>query len=183
MHLALEGGVVGVLDGLHACGVGGCNVFGTVVDEEDVCRFGLESFGCDAVDFQFRLGQVESVGPSVVIEIVDPGVTGTKSCFHCVGHVGEDAGADAALLKAANPVEHWGVERAPEINVGGDEVGDLKGSENDDCAGGDFRPVGFGVEVAAVVGVAVGPVFAVEGFFFEAGDGAHALPCGGIGWA
>jgi hypothetical protein len=29
----------------------------------------------------------------------------------------------------------------------------------------------------------VGPVFAVEEFFAEAGDGAHAGPCGGVGWA
>ena len=44
-------------------------------------------------------------------------------------------------------------------------------------------PVGFGGEVAAVVGVAVGPVPAVEVLFAEAGDGAHAGPGGGVGWA
>ncbi len=43
-------------------------------------------------------------------------------------------------------------------------------------------PVGFAGEVAAVVVVAGRPVFAVEGLFVEAGDGAHALPCGGVGW-
>jgi len=44
-------------------------------------------------------------------------------------------------------------------------------------------PEGFGVEVAAVVGVTVGPVLAVEDFFVETGDGEHALPGGGVGWA
>ncbi len=44
-------------------------------------------------------------------------------------------------------------------------------------------PEGLGVEVAAVVGVAVGPVLAVEELFAEAGDGAHALPGAGVGCA
>jgi hypothetical protein len=41
-------------------------------------------------------------------------------------------------------------------------------------------PERFGVEVAAVVGVTVRPVFAVEELFAEAGDGAHAGPGSGI---
>ena len=43
-------------------------------------------------------------------------------------------------------------------------------------------PVGLAGKVAAVVVVAGRPVFAVESVFIEAGDGAHALPCGGVGW-
>ena len=70
----------------------------------------------------------------------------------------------------------------PEVGVGGDELGELVGGEDDSCAGGGFVPVGFGGEIAAVVGVAVGPVLAVEDLFGEAGDGAHAGPGGGVGW-
>jgi hypothetical protein len=44
-------------------------------------------------------------------------------------------------------------------------------------------PEGLGVEVAAVVGVAVCPVLAMEDLFVEAGDGEHASPGGGVGWA
>ena len=44
-------------------------------------------------------------------------------------------------------------------------------------------PVGLGGEVAAIVGVAVRPVFAVEEIFAEACDGADASPGCGIGWA
>ena len=47
----------------------------------------------------------------------------------------------------------------------------------------EFRSADTISASAAIVGVAVGPVFAVEEFFAEAGDGAHAGPCGGVGWA
>ena len=42
-------------------------------------------------------------------------------------------------------------------------------------------PVGFAGEGAAVVLVAVGPVFAVKVGFAEAADVEHLLPYGGIG--
>ena len=48
---------------------------------------------------------------------------------------------------------------------------------------GDVVPVGLAGEIAAVVGVAVGPVAAVEAVFAEAGDGAHARPGCGVGRA
>jgi len=44
-------------------------------------------------------------------------------------------------------------------------------------------PKGIGVEVAAVVGVTVGPVFAVQEFFAEAGDGTQVGPCSGVRFA
>ena len=110
MHLLLEGGVSRVLDGLHADGVGGRDVFGAVVDEEDVVGWGVEAFGGVAVDGGFGLGEVEGVGPGVVVEVVDPGVAGAEACLHGVGHVGEDAGGDAGSLEACGPGEHGRVE-------------------------------------------------------------------------
>ena len=112
MHLLLEGGVSGVLDGLHADGEGGFDVFGSVVDEEDVGGWGAETFGGVEVDGGFGLGEIEGVGPGVVVEGVDPGVAGAEACLHGVGHVGEDAGADAGALEALGPVEHGGIECA-----------------------------------------------------------------------
>ncbi len=44
-------------------------------------------------------------------------------------------------------------------------------------------PEGLGVEVAAVVGVTVGPVLAMEKLIAETGDGEHALAGGGVGLA
>ncbi len=41
-HVVLEGGLIGVLDGLHAGVEGGLDVVGTVVDEEDVVERGVE---------------------------------------------------------------------------------------------------------------------------------------------
>ena len=48
--------------------------------------------------------------------------------------------------------------------------------------GGGLVPEGFGGEVASIVGVAMGPVAAVELFFAEVGDGEHAGPGRGVGW-
>ena len=182
-HLLLEGGVVGILDGLHSGGEGGGDVFGAVVDEEDVGGGGGHAFGGVAVDGGFRLGDVEDVRPGVVVEGLDPGMAGAEAGLHGVAHVGEDAGADAGALEAVDPVEHGRIELAPEVNVGGDEGGELRGGEGDPGTGGGFVPEGFGGEVATVVGVAVGPVAVVEMVFAEAGDGAHARPGGGVGWA
>ena len=182
LHLVFEGGVVGVLDGLHAGGDGGGDVFGTVVDEEDVFGWGGEAFGGVAVDFGLGLGEVEGVGPGVVVEGFDPGVASAESGLHGIGHVGEDAGTNTGALEALDPVDHGRVELAPEIGIGVDEGGELVGREDDLCAFGDFVPEGVAFEVAAVVGVAVGPVFAVEKVVGEAGDREHALPGCGVGW-
>ena len=117
----------------------------------------------------------------MVVEGFDPGVAGAEAGFHGVGHVGEDAGADAGALERWTQSSMGGL-RWTRVGVGGDEGGELVGGEDDAGACGDFVPVGFAGEVAAVVGVAVGPVFAVEDVFGEAGDGAHPLPGGGVGW-
>ena len=109
---------------------------------------------------------------------------GDEAGRHGVGHVGEDAGADAGALETLRPVDHGEVELGPEVDVGGDEVGELSRVEGDAGALGGFVPEGFAGEVAAVVGVAVGPVARGGGrLFAEAGDGAHARPGGGVGWA
>ena len=170
----------GVLDGLHAGGEGGFDVFGAVVDEEDVWGWGGEAFGGVAVDGWLGFGEVESVRPGVVVEGFDPGVQGAETDLHGVGHVGEDADADAGALETLRPVDHGRVELAPVLDVGGDELGKLVGG---DFGPGGFVPEGFGFEVAAVVGVAVSPVSMVKQFFGEAGDGAHVGPGGWVGRA
>jgi hypothetical protein len=172
--------VGGVLDGLHAGGEGGFDVFGAVVDEEDVSGWGLETFGGVAVDGWLGLGEVEGVRPGVVVEGFDPGMEGAETGLHGVGHVGEDADADAGALETLRPVDHGRVELAPVLDVGGYELVELVGC--DFCPGG-FVPEGFGFEVAAVVGVAVRPVSVVEVLFAEAGDGAHVGPGGKVGRA
>jgi len=183
VHVLLEGVMSRVLDGLHADSESGVDVFGLVVDEEDVGGWGVEAFGCVEVDGGLGLRKIHGVGPGVVVEGFDPVVAGAKACLHGVGHVGQDASADAGALQALDPLEHGWVELAPEIGVGVDEPAELCGSEDDACAGGGFVPEGFGVEFAAVVGVAVGPVSAVENVFAEARYGAHASPGGWVGWA
>ncbi len=85
--------------------------------------WGAEAFGGVVVDFGLGLGEVEGVGPGVVVEGFDPGVTGAETGFHGVGHVGEDAGAHAGALEALGPVDHGGVELGPEVGVGVDEGG------------------------------------------------------------
>ncbi len=118
----------------------------------------------------------------MVVEFIDPvAVFCEQACGHDVGHVGEDADADAGALEALRPVDHGRVEFAPEVDVGCDELVDLRWGEGDLGTGGDCVPVGWADEIAAVVGVAVGPVFAMEEVFAKAGDGAHACPCGGVG--
>jgi hypothetical protein len=183
VHVVLEGGVVVVFDGLHAGGECGVDVLGLVVDEEDVFRWGLQALGGVAVDCGFGFGDVEGVGPGVVVEGFDPGVAGAESGLHGAGHVGEDAGADAGALEALDPVEHRWVEGGPHVRVGCHEIAELGGGDDDAGAVGDGVPEGVSVEVAAIVGVAVGPVLAVEGLFAEAGDGAHASPGGWVGRA
>ena len=127
MHLVHEGCVGGVEDGLHADGEGGFDVLGAVVEEEDVCGRGAEAFGRVEIDGGFGFEKVEAVGPGVVIEGLDPKVTGAEACLYGVGHVGQDAGADAGALEALRPFEHGGVELRPEVGVGGDEFGELGG--------------------------------------------------------
>ena len=106
MHLLLECGVGGVVDGLHADGEGGFDVFGFVIEEEDVCDWGAEAFGGVEVDGGLGFGEVETVGPCVVIEGFDPLVTRSEAGLHGIGHIGEDSGGDAGSLKALHPVEH-----------------------------------------------------------------------------
>jgi hypothetical protein len=90
-------------------------------------------------------------------------------------------GRDAGLLELLRPGDHGRIELGPEVYVGGDELCDLGRGQGDVGTEGDGLPIGFGGEVAAVVGVAVSPVFTVEGGFAEVGDGTHASPCGWVG--
>ena len=171
------------MDGLHADGEGGFDVFRAVVEEEDVCGRGLEAFGRVEVDGGFGFGEIDGVRPGVVGEFVDPGVAGAEARLHGAGHVGEDAGGDARLLKTARPGEHEWVEGGPLVDVGCDESGELLGCEDRVGGGGGVVPERFGGEVAPIVGVAMGPVATVELFFAEVGEGEHAGPGGGVGWS
>jgi len=183
LHLLLEGGVGGVLDRLHADGESGFDVFEFVIEEEDVCRCGVEAFGGVEVDGGLGFGKVQVVGPGVVGEFVDPAIAGAEAGLHGAGHVGEDAGGEASLLKGVRPGEHRRIEGGPVIDVCGDESGKLLGGEDSVGGRSGVVPEGFGGEVASVVGVAMRPVARVELFFAESGDGEHAGPGGGIGWA
>ena len=171
----------GVLDGLHADGVGGFDVFGFVVEEEDVGRWGAQALGGMEVNGGFGFGEVDGVRPDVVGEFVDPAVAGAKAGFHRARHVGEDAGGDARLLKTARPGEHGWVEGGPVVDVCGDESGELPGCEDRVGGGGGVVPEGFGGEVSSIVGVAMGPIAAVELFFAKVGEREHAGPGGGVG--
>ena len=72
-------------------------------------------------------------------------IAGAKACLHGVGHVGEDAGADAGSLETLRPGEHGWVELWPRVDVGGDEGGELLGGEDEaGVVGGSVVPVGFG---------------------------------------
>jgi hypothetical protein len=181
VHLLLEGVMRRVQDGLHADGESGFDVFSAVVDKEDVFGWGVEAFCGVEVDGGLGFGEVEGVRPGVVVEGFDPVVAGAEAGLHGVGHIGENAGGDAGALQVLGPVEHGEIEGGPEVGVGGDEIGELGGREDDSGSGGGFVPVGLGGEVAPVVGVTVGPVFAVDEVFIEAGDGADAGPGGGVG--
>ena len=120
MHLLLEGWVSGVLDGLHAGGEGGGDVLGSVVEEEDVFGRGLKALDGVQVDLGLGLGEIDGVGPGVVVEGFDPGMAGAEASFHSVGHVGEDAGGDAGALELSDPGEHGWVKGGPVFGVGGD---------------------------------------------------------------
>jgi hypothetical protein len=85
------------------------------------------------------------------------------------------------LLKTARPGEHRRVEGGPVVDVCGDEGGELIGCEDGVGGGCGAIPEGFGGEVASVVGVAMGPVAAVELFIAEVRDGEHVGPGGGVG--
>jgi hypothetical protein len=176
VHLVLEGAMGRVLDGLHAYGQGCGDVFGLVVDEEYVFGGSVEAFDGVEVDGGLRFGEVECVGPGVVIEGVEPVEFCEDAGCHGVGHVGEDAGRNVGALETLCPFEHWGVDLGPEVGVGCDEAGELGGGEDDPCSSGGFVPVGFGGEVAAVVAMAVSPVLAVEYVFGEIGKGANSSP-------
>ena len=110
-------------------------------------------------------------------------MAGEDACGHGVADVGEDAGADAGALEGLCPVDHGEVELAPEIGVGVDEGIDLGRGEVEAGVESDLVPVGEGGEIAAVVGVTVGPVGGVELLLIETGNGTNASPCCGVGWA
>ena len=143
----------------------------------------MERFGGVAVDGGFGLGEVEGVGPSTSVEVGKPIEAGDEAFGHGVADIGEDAGGDAGALEVLRPGQHGEVDLAPEVEVCGDEGLNLVQGQDETGVVAYVMPVGLAGEVAAIVGVAVGPVAAVEGFFVEAGDGSHAGPGCGVGRA
>lgn len=137
-----------------------------------------------AVDRGIGLGGFEAVGPGAVGKLVEPGVFAEDAGLHGIGHVGEDAGGDAGSVEALRPLGHGEVEVGPEVGVGVDEGGEVVlGEQGKAGFGGNELPVGVPGEDAAIVGVAVRPVAAVEGVFRKGGNGAHAGPGFGVGGA
>ena len=181
LHLQLKVSVAAVLNGLHADAVRRFDIFLLVVDKEDLGWIGGETLGSAVVDRRFRFSQLVRVGPDAVVEPADPVEFCDEPVGHLVPDVGEDASADPCALQPPGPFHDGKIQSRPEIDVGGDEVGDLRRGE-----GGlrTFRypmPVGSPGEGAAVVLVAVSPIFAVEIGFAEAADGQHLLPDNGVG--
>ena len=178
MHLGFEVELGGVKKGLHTCGGGGGNVVFAVVDEEDVWGWGREA-GCGVgVDDGFGLGEVECVGPSLMVEAGEPGAGGDDAAHHLVSDVGEDSGSDSGALEGEGPVDHGLVGAGPEGGVCGDELVDCGLGRG---VAGYFAPVGSSGEVASVVGMAGSPVGGVECGLVVSGEGLHGLPCGGVG--
>lgn len=179
----LERGVRGVENGVHADGDCGFDVFAAVIDEKDVGWRGVETFGSVKIDGGFGFGEVYRVRPGMVGEVVDPAMAGAEAGLHWAGHIGEDAGGDSGVLKVECPGEHRRVDGGPVVDVGGDERGELIGCEDGMGGSSGLVPEVFGGEIAAVVGVTMGPVAAMKLFFGETAECTHTIPGGGIGWA
>src|SRR3981189_652266 len=94
----------GGVDGLHADGYGCVDIFEAVVEEEDNFRCGTEAFGGVEVEGGFGFGEIDGVRPGVVVEGIDPLVTGSEAGFDGVGHVGEAAGPQGRARGVASPV-------------------------------------------------------------------------------
>jgi hypothetical protein len=180
-HLLFEGSVGGVPEGLETERLCGGDVVFAVVEEEDVGRRGAEGFGGFQEYFRLGLGHVEGVGPRAVVEAGEPREPGHDALGHAVPDVGEDAGPDASVLQTGGPLDHRQVKAAPEVDVGGEQVFELRRGEGDSGAVGDCLPVAGAGEGGAIIVVAEVPVGGVEGGFVEAGDVEQARPCGGIG--
>jgi len=173
--------MVGVLDGLHSKGEGGVDVLALVVDEEDLCGRGFETFSGGGIDGGFGFCEEKLVRPDVVIKGGEPIELAEEAVGHSVTDVGENAGTDACGLKALCPLDHGGVEAGPELDVGVDEAINLIGGEC--CPGvcGDLVPIVDSVQFAAIVGVTKGPVAMMEDRLFDAGDLEHTLPLDRVG--
>ena len=87
-----------------------------------------------------------------------------------VAHVGEDAGFKATFAEGTLPGEGGGVFGGPHAGVPEIELVELLRGEGEAGVGGEFLPELEAGEVAAVVGVPVGPVEWLEDIGGEAGD-------------
>ena len=59
----------GVLDGLHSGGVGGGDVLGFIVDEEDLVSGSVEAFGSVLVDGKVGFRDAEAMREGVMIKL------------------------------------------------------------------------------------------------------------------
>ena len=180
-HLGEEVVMVQILDGVHAGCARGFNIVEAIVEKEDVLGSSIEADGRVTIDGELGLGEVEAVRPGAVVEVLQPRKLAEQTGVHGVAEVGEDAGANAGELKLAGPVDHGLVGDGPEIGVGLDEGGEIFPREGGEAgAGGNLLPVERAGEVAAIVGVPVGPVLAMERGFVEGGGGSNAGPGGWV---
>ncbi len=111
-----------------------------------------------------------------MVEAGEPRESGADSLGHAVADVGQDAGVGARALQPACPLDHGRVEAGPEVDVGGEQRGELPGIERDAGVGGNRVPVSGAGEGSAVVVVAELPVSVVQAGFVQAGDGADSRP-------
>ena len=111
------------MDGGHAGGAGGGDVFFAIIEEEDFGGWGGEAFGGVVVDGEVGFGHAEAVREGEVVEVLEPGEAGEDASLHLVADVGENSGFDVGALEGGGPVDHGLVGLGPEDVVGGDELG------------------------------------------------------------
>jgi len=164
--------VGGVLDRLQSGGDGTLHILLAVVDEEDAGGGAAEALDGALVDGGGGLDDAVLVRPCAVSEVRYPGMLVAQAGFHGVANVGEDAGADAALLQAVGPLHHGAVDLSPDLHVCGAQgvkFGCVQRKHGLLC---DELPVGFAGQFATVIFVAVQPVAVVEAFFAGPGQSA-----------
>ena len=83
----------------------------------------------ELIDGRVGLGHVELKAPHQHIEAWEPVEFALDVGEHGVAHVGQDGGADAALLELQLPGEHRGVLRGPHARVPAVELVDGGGVE------------------------------------------------------
>ena len=160
----------GELEGADAEVAGGLDVLDFVVEEEGFFRGSAELVEEELVDFGLGLGHVVLVAPDADVEVSEPGEIGLHVSEDVVAHVGEDAGLEAAISEGLVPGEGGWILGCPHAGVPEVQLVELVWGEGESCVFRELLPELDAGEVAAVVGVAVGPVEGLKEVGGEAGD-------------